>query len=182
VATFIPSSSAICFRMRRLVALSSTMRAVTPANETLGTAFVSAVLLAMAASKVKWKQLPAPGSLSTQMRPPINSRILVEMVSPNPVPPNFRVVSELAWENASKMVFCFSSGMPIPVSPGCSEVTLLLRTLAPWTPSVMKTDCPQCASTTPWIRTRWSGPVPGTYPNTSLTFVMGSENGSARAG
>ena len=36
---------------------------------------------------VKWNVLPAPGSLSTQIRPPISSTSCAEMVRPRPVPP-----------------------------------------------------------------------------------------------
>ena len=39
---------------------------------------------------------PCPHSLSTQMRPPINSTRRLEIVSPSPEPPNLRVVDESA--------------------------------------------------------------------------------------
>ena len=65
---------------------------------------------------VKWKMDPFPGSLETQMRPPINSTSWEVMASPSPVPPNRRVIDESACVNASKIEACFSSGMPIPVS------------------------------------------------------------------
>src|SRR2546425_1933329 len=35
---------------------------------------------------------------------------------PSPVPPYLRVVEPSAWEKASKIICCFSIGMPIPVS------------------------------------------------------------------
>ena len=38
------------------------------------------------------------------------------MASPSPVPPYLRLVDASACWNASKMIFCFSSGMPMPVS------------------------------------------------------------------
>ena len=40
----------------------------------------------------KWKRLPRPASLSTQMRPPISSTSCAEIVRPSPVPPYRRVV------------------------------------------------------------------------------------------
>ena len=60
--------------------------------------------------------LPWPGALSTQIRPPINSTSCVEMVSPRPVPPYLRVVDPSACVKASKIIRCFSVGMPMPVS------------------------------------------------------------------
>ena len=65
---------------------------------------------------VKWKQLPRPGSLSTHRHPPIIFTSRSEMVSPRPVPPYRRVVEPSACEKASKIFFCFSAGMPMPVS------------------------------------------------------------------
>ena len=65
---------------------------------------------------VKWNVLPAPDSLSTQIRPPIICTSVAEIVRPRPVPPNRRVVEPSAWLNASKMVACLSRGMPMPVS------------------------------------------------------------------
>ena len=41
---------------------------------------------------VKWKVLPRPTSLSTQIRPPISSTSREAMASPRPVPPKRRVV------------------------------------------------------------------------------------------
>ena len=65
---------------------------------------------------VKWNWLPRPTSLSTQIRPPIMLTSREEIVSPRPVPPYCRVVELSACEKGSKMIFCFSTGMPIPVS------------------------------------------------------------------
>ena len=48
--------------------------------------------------------LPRPGSLSTQIRPPISSTSLAEIVRPRPVPPNRRVVEPSACSNGSKIV------------------------------------------------------------------------------
>ena len=63
---------------------------------------------------VNQKVLPTPGSLSTQMRPPISSTSLAEIVSPSPVPPNRRVVDPSACSNGWKIVCTFSAGMPMP--------------------------------------------------------------------
>ena len=65
---------------------------------------------------MKWKAVPLPGVLSTQIRPPIRSTRRAAMASPNPVPPWVRVVVPSAWAKASKMSACFSAGMPMPVS------------------------------------------------------------------
>ena len=47
-----------------------------------------------------WKVLPLPGTLSSQMRPPIIFVSWPAMVSPSPVPPNSRVVEPSAWVKA----------------------------------------------------------------------------------
>ncbi len=65
---------------------------------------------------VNWNVLPWPGSLSTQIRPPISRTSVEEIVRPSPVPPNRRVVDPSAWLNASKIVACLLCGMPMPVS------------------------------------------------------------------
>ena len=65
---------------------------------------------------MKWKALPAPGTLSTQMRPPSSSTKRREMVRPRPVPPYLRVMELSAWVKEEKISFCFSGGMPMPVS------------------------------------------------------------------
>src|SRR5882724_10066231 len=54
--------------------------------------------------------------LSTQIFPCIASTRRAEMVRPRPVPPNVRVLEPSACEKASKIIFCLSCGMPIPVS------------------------------------------------------------------
>ena len=65
---------------------------------------------------VKWKRLPWPTSLSTQIRPSISATSRAAMASPSPVPPWRRVVELSACSNISKITGRFSSGMPIPVS------------------------------------------------------------------
>ena len=65
---------------------------------------------------VKRKVLPFPRtSPSTVSSPPMSATSCALMARPNPVPP-YNLVFESAWENASKMSRCFSSGMPMPVS------------------------------------------------------------------
>ena len=59
---------------------------------------------------VKWNVLPWPGSLSTQIRPPISCTRVDEIVRPSPVPPKRRVVDPSAWLNASKIVACLLGG------------------------------------------------------------------------
>ena len=65
---------------------------------------------------VKWKVLPLPTALSSQIRPPIKATSCDEIARPSPVPPYVRVVLPSAWANASKIVYCFSEGIPIPLS------------------------------------------------------------------
>ena len=52
------------------------------------------------------------------------------MASPNPVPPNFRVVDESTWLNASNRLLCFCLSIPMPVSftsiDNCHWVALLV--------------------------------------------------------
>src|SRR5581483_4165799 len=56
------------------------------------------------------------GVLFSQISPPISLTNRREMARPRPVPPNRLVVELSTWEKASKSFFCFSSGMPMPVS------------------------------------------------------------------
>jgi hypothetical protein len=45
------------------------------------------------------------------------------MVNPRPVPPYLLVVEPSAWENGAKINFCFSIGIPIPVSDTAKRKT-----------------------------------------------------------
>jgi hypothetical protein len=65
---------------------------------------------------VKKNSLPLPGSLSTQISPPIISTRRLDMVNPSPVPPYFLVVELSAWLKAWKSFPFCSSVSPIPVS------------------------------------------------------------------
>ncbi len=69
--------------------------------------------------------LPSPGALLTSIAPPSRRAISRLMVSPRPVPPYLRLVVPSACWNASKMSFCLSSGMPMPVS--CTAKRMDLR-------------------------------------------------------
>ncbi len=65
---------------------------------------------------VKQKLAPAPGALSTVMRPPMRSTMRCEMASPSPVPPCRRVAPPSACSNSWKMRACASGAIPMPVS------------------------------------------------------------------
>ena len=94
----------------------------------------------MSSATVKWKVLPTPGWLSSQIRPPIRWTSVEEIARPSPVPPNLRVVDPSAWLKASKMCACLFSGMPMPVSvtencsfvdPACLESSRTAITMRP---------------------------------------------------
>ena len=105
-------------RIRRLVWLSSTTSTRTPRNTSGGAGLPTFTSLwsAICSRTVKWKSLPRPSSLSTQIRPPIIRTRRFEIVSPSPVPPYFRVVELSACANGSKINSRLFSGIPMPVS------------------------------------------------------------------
>src|SRR5581483_5036841 len=80
--------------------------------------------LALSKVTVKKKRLPRPGALSSSSLPDINCTSLAEMERPSPVPPNSRVVEVSAWEKASKILRCFSGGMPMPVSETMKRIAI----------------------------------------------------------
>ncbi len=87
----------------------------------LGSAPMGALTERFAASQAskgtaKEKTLPLSTSLVTQIRPPINSTRRLEIVRPNPEPPNRRVVEESAWVKRSNTRPSFSLAMPMPLS------------------------------------------------------------------
>ena len=49
----------------------------------------------------------------------------MEIVVPRPVPPYFRVIDSSAWANRSKIRFCASAGMPMPVSTTSNRTVTL---------------------------------------------------------
>ena len=65
---------------------------------------------------VKKNLLPIFSILSTSKVPPNKFIIEEEIFNPNPVPPYFLDVDSSACENASKIFFCLSRGIPIPSS------------------------------------------------------------------
>jgi len=93
--------------MRRLVALSSTTKARKLRNSPSCRLDPLALWDSTAPNlAVKKNVEPLPGSLSTHIRPPIMSTMRVQIVRPNPVPPNFLVVELSAWEKALKIACC----------------------------------------------------------------------------
>ena len=62
------------------------------------------------------KVLPLPAMLLRRISPPSRCASSRLMASPRPVPPYLRAVPASACWNASKMIRCFSGGMPMPVS------------------------------------------------------------------
>lgn len=80
-----------------------------------------------------------PLALETPIEPPSESTISLQIVSPNPVPPYFRLMLESTWENGLKSYSCPSSSMPMPVSLIANRITGrpsdkpsdILRTTAP---------------------------------------------------
>ena len=67
--------------------------------------------------------LPLPGVLRSWISPPSRLASSRLMARPRPVPPYLRLVLASACWNASKMIFCFSSGMPMPVSDTSKAIT-----------------------------------------------------------
>ena len=70
------------------------------------------------------KVLPMPGMLRSWISPPSRLASSRLMARPRPVPPNFRAVPASACWNASKMIFCFSGAMPMPVSETSKATTV----------------------------------------------------------
>ena len=102
--------------MLRFVGLSSTASTRCPQSWN-GSVSVSTVAAACFSSvSSNQNVLPLPGSLSSQMRPPMSSISCRVIVSPSPVPPYRRVVLPSAWVKLSNTAACCSTGMPIPVS------------------------------------------------------------------
>ena len=60
--------------------------------------------------------LPEPTSLINSIEPPNRSASPRLIDNPRPVPPYLRLVEPSACWNASKMIFCLSLEIPIPVS------------------------------------------------------------------
>ena len=69
------------------------------------------------------KALPTPGALRSWISPPSRFASSRLMAKPSPVPPYLRLVLASACWNASKMIFCFSAGIPTPVSETSNAIT-----------------------------------------------------------
>ena len=67
--------------------------------------------------------LPTPGVLRSWISPPSSEASSRLIARPRPVPPYLRLVLASACWNASKMIRCFSAGMPMPVSDTSNETT-----------------------------------------------------------
>ena len=65
---------------------------------------------------MKLKVLPCPGSLTTQISPPMSCTSWLLMASPRPVPPYLRVVELSAWVKGLKRDSRCCGVMPMPVS------------------------------------------------------------------
>ena len=85
-------------RISRAAALSSTTSTRSRASFS-GTIFPVPVAAPTPSQAVKKNVVPTPGSLSSQMRPPINSTSRRQIVRPRPVPPCLRVVDMSACVN-----------------------------------------------------------------------------------
>ena len=68
--------------------------------------------------------LPTPGKLLSWISPPSKLDSSRLMARPRPVPPYLRLVPASACWKASKMMRCFSSGMPMPVSVTSNATTV----------------------------------------------------------
>ena len=68
-------------------------------------------------------ELPTLGVLRSWISPPSSEDSSRLMARPRPVPPYLRLVDASACWNASKIIFCFSSGMPMPVSDTSNATT-----------------------------------------------------------
>ena len=125
IPTSIPYSPSCRLRIARLVALSSTTRV---RARFFCDADVAAragkAIVAGAKEIVNQNTLPLPGVLRMPISPPIIATRSLEMVSPRPVPPNFRVVEASAWANGVNNFAMFSSVKPTPVS-STSNLTII---------------------------------------------------------
>ena len=90
---------------------------------------------------VKEKVAPWPNSLLTLMAPPMHSISCRQIVSPRPLPPNWREWLGSACENALNNCFCCSSLKPMPVS-----LTLIFSTTCwpSWVSSITRTITSPC--------------------------------------
>ena len=103
--------------------MSSTTSTRSPRRSARTTARAAAPSGRFASRAVNQNVLPRPSSLSTPMAPPIISASCLEIASPSPVPPYFRVVELSACENDSNSRARASGAMPIPVSATSKRIS-----------------------------------------------------------
>ena len=96
-----PSAASCRCRTFRLVAVSSTIRTCSPLSRWPAAAAGRDRRRAAARSSNQNVE-PAPGVLSTPIRPPISSTSCLEIARPRPVPPYLRVVEASAWRERSE--------------------------------------------------------------------------------
>ena len=89
------------------------------------------------------KVLPMPGVLRKVSSPPSRVASSRLMARPRPVPPYLRLVLASACWKASNTIFCFSTGMPTPVS-----VTSKATTELAWLSAALSARQPVSAGTT----------------------------------
>ena len=106
------SASIMISRAAALSSTTSTRRRESSSGRSLRRAPAEA----SASHTVKWKEVPAPTSLTRPICPPMSSTSRFEMVSPRPVPPCLRVVDASACVNGWKRRALCSRDIPMPVS------------------------------------------------------------------
>ena len=125
--TVIPHWRSWAIRIRRFVALSSTISATLPCSplEGRGAGTVTESAGASGATILTTKRLPSPGTplLSTVIVPPCNSASRLLIASPRPVPPNRREIEASAWLNDWNSRPIRSGGIPIPVSRTATSIS-----------------------------------------------------------
>src|SRR5690606_31665162 len=107
------------------IALSSTNKMVIPAKGFPSSAGRDDeccgldILVLLSNVWIKKKVETFPSSLTNCSEECCSSKILLEIARPKPVPPKPLEVEESACVNLSKIIFCFSLDIPIPVSVTC---------------------------------------------------------------
>ena len=149
--TVIPHWRSWAIRIRRFVALSSTISATLPWSplEGRGAGTLTASAGASGATILTTKRLPSPGTplLSTVMVPPCSSARRLLIASPRPVPPNRREIEASAWLNDWNRRPMRSGGMPIPVSRTATSISQCRSAVAPAT-GAAATGRPETDTTT----------------------------------
>ena len=78
--------------------------------------------------QVERERAALPGTLTSRISPPSSVASSRLIARPRPVPPYLRLVPASACWNASKISFCFSGAMPMPVSVTAMATTLRRET------------------------------------------------------